>query len=82
MNDEDNRDWKAIATTLTDGLRWEWLGGIIKQRYLTPSYRMLNMFACSNLEPKGRSSEVIMETDFLLYVIGIGQPIDLPLLDF
>lgn len=43
---------------------------------------MLNLFACSNLEPKGRSSEVIMETDFLLYVIGTGQPIDLPLVIF
>ena len=44
---------------------------------------MLNLFACSNLEPKGRSSKVIMmETGFLLYVIGTGQPIDLPLVIF
>ena len=71
-----------IATTLTSGRRRDCLGGILKLKYLTPSYRMLILFAYSNLEPEGCMSEVIMEIGFLLYVIGTGQPIDLPLMIF
>ena len=75
----DDTDWDAVVTTLTGGRRREWSGGVLKQKYFTPSYRMLNLFVCFNVEPKGRTSEVIMETGYLLYVIGTEQPIDLPL---
>ena len=66
----DDTDWSAVVTALTGGRRHEWTRRVLKQKYLTPSYRMLNILVCSNLEPKGRTSEVIMETGYLLYVIG------------
>jgi hypothetical protein len=75
----DTTDWDEVITTLTGGRKRAWPGGVLKQKFLTPSYRMLNLFVCFNLEPKGRTSEVIMETGHLLYLIGTGQPIDIPL---
>ena len=75
----DDTDWATLVTTPTGGCLREWSGAVLKKIYLTPSYRMLNLFVCFNVEPKGRTSEVITETGYLLYVIGTGQPIDIPL---
>ena len=68
LNDEDNTDWDVVATILC-GRRREWLGGVLKQKFLTPSNHILNIFAYFNVEPKGRTSEIIMETGYLLYMI-------------
>lgn len=81
MNDEDNTDWDVVATILC-GRRREWLGGVLKQKFLTPSNHILNIFAYFNVEPKGRTSKITMETGYLLYMIRTGQPIDLPLAIF
>lgn len=43
MNDEDNTDWDVVATTLC-GRHREWLGGVLKQKFLTPYYHILNIF--------------------------------------
>ena len=69
---EDDTDWDVVVTTLIGGRHCEWSGGVLKQKYLTPSYRMLNLFVCFNVEPNRRTFEVIMETGYLLYVLGTG----------
>lgn len=46
---------------------------------MTGDYRLLNRFVCHNLEPRGRTSNVNQKNGYLLYTIGTGKSINVPL---
>ncbi|RWR77718.1 hypothetical protein CKAN_00621900 [Cinnamomum micranthum f. kanehirae] len=46
---------------------------------LTTDYRLLNTFVCNNIEPRSHQSDLLYPQAFLLYSLGTGNSVDIPL---
>lgn len=73
-------NYNEVARELT-GKRINWIGGSLNQNRHTDSYRLLNIFIRHNVNPKG-SKAIPKEVGYLLYCIGTGKIVDLPLAVF
>ncbi|RWR73459.1 hypothetical protein CKAN_00173800 [Cinnamomum micranthum f. kanehirae] len=70
-----------VATVLC-GEPTEWDTPVLKISDLTSDYRTLNTFVCNNIEPRSHTSDLAYEQAFLLYCLGIGTSVDIPLTIF
>ncbi|KAJ8630437.1 hypothetical protein MRB53_023760 [Persea americana] len=74
-------DWQInyneVARELT-GKPINWVGGSLNQNKLIESYRLLNIFIRHNVNTKG-SKAIPKDNGYLLYCIGTGKTVDLPL---
>ena len=71
-------DYDAVATTLC-GRETRWVDSVLQHGRLTVEYRFLNLFVCYNLETHGHTSDVSKKNAYLLYAIGTGKRINVPL---
>ena len=56
-----------------------WNTPYLKISSLTASYRLLNTFVCCNIEPRSHKSDLLYPQAFLLYSLGTGTSVDIPL---
>lgn len=69
---------KDDVTTTLCGRETEWNSEVLYTHELIVDYRILNIFVCHTIEPRGETSDIYYSQAYLLYATGMGLNVDIP----